>query len=351
MKAEEPGSMKEFSIEGRNSRSRILVGEKVENLARYLPAGKVVAITDENVKAHYSHFLADFETIEIKPGEGNKNLQTIEFIYEELLRFGADRSTFILGFGGGLVCDVAGFVASTFMRGLRFGFVSSSLLSQVDASVGGKNGVNFQGFKNMIGTFNQPEFVICDPALLQTLPDKEIRSGFGEIIKHSLIADAGMFALLEKNRDRALALNHELIEKLVFSSVKIKAGIVNRDETEKGERRKLNFGHTLGHAIESLSGLTHGESVAIGMVLAARVSNYLGLISEEEINRIETLIKSFGLPTHTNLAMDTVFNQLQKDKKRIGNNIHFVVLEAIGKATIRTFGVEDMKMALKKIWK
>lgn len=342
--------MKELIIEGRNSQSRILVGEKVANLGNYLPAGKVVAITDENVMAHYSNFLNDFETIVIKPGEENKNLRIIEYMYSELLRLGADRSTFILGFGGGLVCDMAGFAASTYMRGLRFGFVSSSLLSQVDASVGGKNGINFQGFKNMIGTFNQPEFVICDPALLNTLPEKEVRSGFGEIIKHSLIADAVMFEFLEKNRGQALALNPEVIEHLVFKSVEIKAGIVNQDETEMGERRKLNFGHTLGHAIESLSGLTHGESVAIGMVLASRMSNFYGLISKEEVRRIEHLIESYGLSVHSPLEMVEVLNCLAFDKKRENNIIHFVMLENLGKASVRPINIKELKTVLEKIW-
>jgi 3-dehydroquinate synthase len=343
--------MKEFIIEGKNNRSRIMVGEKVENLSKYLPAGKVIAITDENLESLYPSMFMDFETIVIKPGEENKNLQTVEYIYVELLRLGADRSTFIMGFGGGIVCDIAGFVASTFMRGLRFGFVSTTLLSQVDASVGGKNGVNFQGFKNMIGTFSQPDFVLCDPAFLQTLPEKEIRSGFGEIIKHSVIADAAMFTFLEKNKDKALALHPEIIEQLVFSSVEIKAGFVNRDETEKGERRKLNFGHTLGHAIEGLSGLAHGESVAVGMVLAARVSNFFGLISEEEVLRIEKLISSFGLPIHTNLQLDDVFNQLKKDKKWEIDTIHFVMLECIGKAIIKTIKMKELKTVLEKIWK
>ncbi|MCF8371221.1 MAG: 3-dehydroquinate synthase [Bacteroidales bacterium] len=343
--------MKELIIEGRNSQSRILVGEKVANLGNYLPAGKVVAITDENVIALYPSLFNGFETIIIQPGEDHKNGLTVESIYNDLLILEADRSTFVVGFGGGLVCDIAGYVASTYMRGLRFGFVSSTLLSQVDASVGGKNGVNFQGFKNMIGTFNQPEFVLCDPALLNTLPEKEVRSGFGEIIKHSLIADSGMLSFLEKNREKALSLHPEVIEYLVFKSVEIKSAIVNLDETEKGERRKLNFGHTLGHAIESLTGQTHGESVAIGMVLAARISNLYGLISSEEVRRAESLIESFDLPTTTKLGFDAVFNQLTKDKKRDNNNIHFVMLENLGNASVRSINLKELRTVLEKIWK
>ncbi|MEA3445775.1 MAG: 3-dehydroquinate synthase [Bacteroidota bacterium] len=339
--------MQKFIIEGKNNQSQILIGEKIGNLNKYLPAGKVIVITDANLMKHYSSLFTDFITIVIRPGEINKNLSTIESIYEKLMKLDADRSTFILGFGGGIVCDISGYVASTYMRGMNFGFVSTSLLSQVDASTGGKNGVNFRNYKNMIGTFNQPQFVICDHSLLNTLPEKEIRSGFGEIIKHCLIADEEMFSFLENNIKSALSLKPEIIEKLVLSSIKIKAGIVNIDETEKGERRKLNFGHTLGHAIESVSGLTHGEAISIGMVSAARLSNYYKLISEEKTERIEKLITAYGLPASTNINFNIIFDRLIKDKKCDNNSIHFILLDDIGKATIKIIKLEELKIALK----
>ena len=334
-------TMKEFLVEG-NKQSHILVGDCFSQLSKLLPAGNVVVITDDNVFRLYHHLMEDYDCIIFEPGEEHKTLSTIEDIYKELFRMKADRSTFILGFGGGLVCDVAGFVASTYMRGLRFGFVATTLLAQVDASVGGKNGVNFAGAKNMIGTFNQPEFVLCDPHFLKTLPQKEIRSGFGEIIKHALIGDREMFSYLEKNHGPALSLNKEAIEHLVFSSIEIKSAIVTQDETEKGIRRLLNFGHTFGHAIESLSEFTHGEAVAIGMVVAAKISETLGKLTSEEIEKIENLIESYGLPINPDLEADLIFDQLLNDKKREANRIHFVVLNKIGDAVIQDIKLKEL---------
>jgi 3-dehydroquinate synthase len=206
-------------------------------------------------------------------------LETVTTIFNQLVDMEVDRSTLILGIGGGIVCDIAGFVASTYMRGTPFGFVSTTLLSQVDASVGGKNGVNFGGYKNMVGVFNQPEFVVCDMMLLKTLPFREIQCGFAEIIKHGAIADHRMLDFIENHRDAALDLESRIVEHLVYRSVEIKAGVVTRDEREKGERRKLNFGHTFGHAIEKLTGIPHGEAVGIGMVMAAALSVKKGLLS------------------------------------------------------------------------
>ena len=339
--------MTEFVVEG-NKRSRIFVGDTLQQLQSFLPAGRIIAITDTNVYQHYAHLLKDFLPIVIEPGEDNKNLNTVESVYRQLMDRGADRSTYILGFGGGIVCDVAGFVASTFMRGLSFGFVSTSLLSQVDASVGGKNGVNFLGIKNMVGTFNQPDFVLCDPIFLKTLPQKEILSGFGEIIKHALIADEIMVTLLEENYSQALVLNEEIIEKLVLKSIEIKSRIVNKDERENGERRKLNFGHTFGHAIESMVGLSHGESVAIGMVLAARFSLQHNLLERDDVERIEKLISAYSLPT----KIDTEFNILldipKKDKKRDSGSIHFVMLDSIGKAVVKKINPKELEQVVDK---
>ena len=177
-------------------------------------------------------------------GESAKTLDTAGRLYEELMALSVDRSGFIVAVGGGIVCDVAGFVASTYLRGIRFAFVASTLLAQVDASVGGKNGVNVGGYKNMVGVFNQPEFVICDPHLLGTLPQNEILCGAAEIIKHAAIADSALFGYLEENSHRLFDLDEAVVEKLVYDSVLIKSGVVNRDEKETGERRKLNFGHT-----------------------------------------------------------------------------------------------------------
>jgi 3-dehydroquinate synthase len=267
----------------------------------------------------------------------------VKDIIGRLVEMEADRTDFIVGIGGGIVCDIAGFTASIYERGLRFGFVSTTLLSQVDASVGGKNGVNFEGYKNMVGVFNQPEFVLCDPNLLKTLPEKELLNGCAEIVKHAAIADPKLFNYLEENHRGILALDHNVIEKVVQESVIIKSGIVNRDERERGERRKLNFGHTLGHALEKVTGASHGEAVSAGMAAASMISENMGLLKRKDRIRIETLLKNMGLPTSIRADKKRMADALSKDKKRERSSIHFVLLEEIGKAIIKEIPLEDLQ--------
>jgi 3-dehydroquinate synthase len=286
------------------------------------------------------------EVITIGTGEEIKTLDTVQEIYAQLLSFQADRTSFIVGMGGGIVCDIAGFVASTFLRGVRFGFVATSLLAQVDASVGGKNGVNFQGFKNMVGLFHQPEFVICDPKLLETLPQKEISCGLAEIVKHGAIADADLFAYLEQHAEDILALDRQMIEKLVLASVRIKSAMVKRDETEKGKRRLLNFGHTFGHAIEKVTGISHGEAVSRGMAIAAALSVKKDLLTADEDKRLRALLNNLKLPTHFGVETKAVVNAIGKDKKREGNWIHFVLLNGIGSAIVDKITLEELEDAI-----
>ena len=199
--------MKILDIRGVTGHSSIRVGESIENLQEYVPAEEALIITDSNVGRYYREKFPPYETIEIGTGEKIKNLDTVQAIYGKLVELEVDRSSFIVGIGGGIVCDITGFVASTYLRGVRFGFVSSTLLSQVDASVGGKNGVNFGGYKNMVGVFNQPEFVICDMNLLKTLPREEILCGLAEIVKHAAIGDVDLFSYLEEHHKKALGLD------------------------------------------------------------------------------------------------------------------------------------------------
>ncbi|RJP81263.1 MAG: 3-dehydroquinate synthase [Desulfobacteraceae bacterium] len=334
--------MKRIDIQGTTRRSSIYIGESLKNLARYIPSRDVVLITDDRVSHYYKHDFPQFRTITIGTGERIKTMETAADIYQELLAMNAQRSTFLVGIGGGIVCDITGFVASTFLRGVPFGFVSSTLLSQVDASVGGKNGVNFQGFKNMVGVFNQPEFVICDPDLLQTLPERELLCGFAEVVKHAVIEDPELFAFMENNTSEALALNRQVIERFVHDSVVIKSTIVNRDEKEKGERRKLNFGHTFGHAIEKTTGIPHGEAVSIGMVFAAALSVRKAMLSEEEFHRIIRLLNNFKLPTSLDHDKQQVMDALKKDKKREGDHIHFVLLHRIGKSAVEKIAISEL---------
>lgn len=218
----------EVVINALSGRSRVIIGDTFQNLANLLPHEDVFVITDGNVYPLLGQLKSKYPTHTITPGESSKSLGVAQNIYEWLLEKGAHRRSFILGFGGGVVCDIAGFVASTYMRGIHFGFVATSLLAQVDASVGGKNGLNLDGYKNIIGTFKQPEFVICDVLMLKTLPNEELANGFAEIVKHTLIADAKMFGFIEENVEGLLNRNGQIIEKLVEHSVRVKANCTGR---------------------------------------------------------------------------------------------------------------------------
>ena len=318
-----------------NAQSQVVVGESYLNLSKYLPAGRqIIIITDENILKHYGVFFRTWPVIEIGTGEKIKTIDTLMHIYQRLLDCNADRNSFVVAVGGGIVCDVAGFAASTYMRGLPFGFVSTTLLSQVDASVGGKNGVNFSGYKNMIGTFSQPHFVLCDTAMLRTLPDKEFVAGFAEILKAAAVRDAGLFDYLEQNAEKATARDPEVIRHLVVEAVKIKADVVEHDEREQGERRILNFGHTFGHAVEVLTGVSHGEAVSIGMMMAAQWSANEYGFPQSQVDRIRRLLLQLRLPITTHAQPEDILRILLKDKKRENDTIHLVLLSEIGKATI-----------------
>lgn len=335
--------MKTISIHGQQGDSRILVGESFKNFEQYLPTKQVVVITDTVVNGLYGKYFADYPIIEIGLGEKSKNLETVSAVIARMLELKIDRKGFVLAVGGGIVTDVAGFVASIYQRGIDFGFVSGTLLSQVDASVGGKNGVNYEGFKNMVGTFNQPKFVICDPQMLATLKPEQLNCGFAEIVKHTIIADKPMFEYLERNAQRALALDFDVIETLVDNSVNIKAGVVNRDEKEQGERRKLNLGHTYGHAVEKVLGVSHGNAVSLGLVVSARLSVKRGLLSQSDADRIVNLLKSLNLPTVINGDRQAIYNALEMDKKREGSQINFVLMNGIGDAVVEKIDINELK--------
>jgi len=335
--------LKTIKIKGGAGNSTVMVGEILSNIGRYLPVEKTVIITDKNVWRCHGNNFPPCRVIKIEPGEKTKNLDTVRDIYEKFLEFDVDRSSFIAGIGGGVVCDIAGFAASTILRGLRFGFVSTTLLSQVDASVGGKNGVNLGGYKNIVGLFSQPEFVICDLNLLSTLSQRELLNGFAEIIKHAAIYDAILFRFLEENHEKALALEKDTIARLVYDSVKIKASVVSRDEKEKGERRKLNFGHTFGHAFEKTKGILHGEAVAAGMIVACELSVKKGFLEARELERIKRLIKLYGLPVELPCDRAKVFDAMKKDKKRYDDLLRFVFLSGIGSAVVREIPISELK--------
>lgn len=336
----------QFTVRGR---SRIYVGEAAELLPRLLPpGGRVVVISDANIDRRHHGLLARYEHLLIGTGESAKTLRTVETLYDRLIELGADRSTFVLGIGGGIVTDVAGFVASTYMRGLRFGFVSTTLLGQVDASVGGKNGVNVDGYKNMVGTFNQPDFVVCDTTLLATLPLREFRTGLAEALKAGIIADAGLFETLERTSVEELRRDRALLEKIVTAAIRVKADIVERDEREGGERRKLNLGHTFGHALEKCSSkMNHGEAVAVGTVIAARGAVKLGLLEDAERERIEGALARLGFETESPVELRKLLKAVARDKKAEGELVRMVFPERIGACTVRPTALAELAELLK----
>ncbi len=341
--------MKIHEVMGVSGTSSIRVGDRLENLEALVPHKKAVIITDANVRRLYGEKFPKWDVIEIGTGEEAKTLDTVQDIYKGLLDLSADRSTFVVAIGGGLVCDTAGFAASTFMRGLGFGFVSTTLLSQVDASVGGKNGVNFGGFKNMVGVFNQPEFVICDLEMLKTIEQVEVLSGLAEIVKHAAIADERMFSFLEDSTEKALGLDYDTIERLVYESVVIKAGVVGRDEMEKGERRKLNFGHTLGHAFEVIAKVPHGIAVGAGMVSAARLSVMRGAMTEADEERLIKLLTALNLPVKLDVDRARMMEVFKRDKKREGDAIKFVLLGGIGEAFVEEIPIRELEEMIDKL--
>jgi len=337
--------MHKINLRTLSGESEILVGENLSSKLHDLDSTPILLV-DENVFSLHQPLFSSFQCIQIPSGEAHKTLNTVEKIYRELVKLDVDRSTLLVGVGGGLATDVAGFVASTFLREVQFGFISTTLLGQVDASIGGKNGVNLDGYKNMIGTIRQPSFVWCDLSLLKTVVPKEYISGIAEVIKYGAIRDREFLSYLEAHMSDLLVLESQVLEKVVTTSVAGKADVVQQDEKESDLRRILNFGHTIGHAIERDKKVLHGEAVALGMVMAARLSHTLSTLSAEEVERIEALIQSAGLPVRMDLDPELIFRNIRKDKKKSGDGIHFVLLEKLGKARVQTISLSEVKIML-----
>jgi 3-dehydroquinate synthase len=281
---------------------RVLVGERLARLESHIPPGRAVYVTDAHVARLYGSSFGPGQRIVLEPGEVSKSLAGLERVYGGLFDAGADRDTFVFAVGGGVVCDVAGFAASTYLRGLSFGFAPTTLLAQVDAGIGGKNGIDFRGAKNLVGVFQQPRFVLCDPEVLRTLPARETANGLAEMVKTAAIGSPALFDELEGAPEKALGLDPEFIGRTVLESLRIKAAVVEADEREAGARRVLNLGHTLGHALETVTGVAHGEAVGAGLVFAARLSVRRGHLAAREADRITALVGRLGLPTETGAA-------------------------------------------------
>jgi 3-dehydroquinate synthase len=301
-----------------------------------------VFITDENIYAAHSEKFSGWQTIIIKAGEAFKNQRTVDFVISQLIDLHADRQTFIVGVGGGVVTDVAGFVASVYMRGLKFAFVPTSILAMVDASIGGKNGVDVGVYKNIVGVINHPEFLLYDYSFLETLPDGQWVNGFAEIIKHACIKDAEMFYFLEEYSLMKFQSSLTDTAAIIKKNVDIKYGVVSGDEHEAGERKLLNFGHTIGHAIENASHLSHGHAISIGMAAACRISEEVNNFSKEETKRVTGLLSRYELPVVFTSDKQKTWEILQHDKKKSGTNMSFIVLDTIGKASVKSISLDHL---------
>ncbi len=268
----------------------------------------------------------------VPPGEESKNLAQAGDLYDRMLRAGLDRGSAVVALGGGVVTDLGGFVAATYMRGIPWIAVSTTLLGQVDASVGGKTAVDHPLCKNLIGAFHQPSAVLADVGTLATLPEEELRNGLAEVIKHGVIRDAGLFDLVEEWAEPILARDPEVLERVVARNVRIKADVVMADEREDGLRRILNYGHTVGHAIEGLLGLTHGRAVALGMVAEADLAVRRGRMPAEDAQRQRRLLERFGLPVRLQetLDLDRCLEVMRHDKKAEAGRHRFVLPSGVG---------------------
>jgi len=317
---------------------------KFRQLEKLVDKKKGIIITDENIfSAHHSKF-KNWNVITLKPGEQFKIQATADMVIEQLIGLEADRQSVLIGVGGGVVTDLTGYVASIYMRGIRFGFVPTSLLAMVDASIGGKNGIDVGEYKNMVGIIRQPSFLFYDSSMLSTLPDKEWSNGFAEIIKHACILDRPMFKLLESISLDKLRKKKPLLDNIIRRNVHLKSGVVKRDEFEQGDRKLLNFGHTLGHALETQYELTHGQAVALGMIFAGWLS--AKLLGYKDLTRLEKTIATYGLPTRASFDVEKVFNVLKMDKKRVSKTMNYILLSRTGKGEIVQIPVEDLRVYL-----
>jgi len=309
-----------------------------------LEKSNTVIITDENVFAHYSKKFKNYSTIVLKAGEEFKIQATVDSIVEQLFHYGANRATILVGVGGGVITDITGYVASIYMRGINFGFVPTTLLALVDASIGGKNGIDVGVYKNMVGTINQPQFILYDYSFLNTLPEVEWQNGFTEIIKHACIKDAIMYNELQSYSLKYYQTKKQILSLLIEKNAMLKTKIVAKDVNERGDRKLLNFGHTLGHALENQYKLSHGQAISIGMVFASRMSQQL--LGFKQTDELINLLEQYGLPTNVLFNKKKVFEVLMMDKKREKDFVKFILLEKIGKAVIKEISLAEIKEAL-----
>ncbi|HEY8387801.1 MAG TPA: 3-dehydroquinate synthase [Parasegetibacter sp.] len=335
------------SVQFSSKKTDFYFDASMRNLAQLASKKNTVLITDENIfKAHQDKF-KNWNTIVLKPGEQYKVQATVDTIIDQLIRFQADRTTTLVGIGGGVITDITGYVAGIYMRGIPFGFIPTSVLAMVDAAIGGKNGIDVGVFKNIAGLIRQPDFILYDTTLLTSLPEAEWINGMAEVIKHACIKDATMFKQLRETDIAGIRKNKSMLNSLIQKNVLLKTKVVKADENEKGERRLLNFGHTIAHAIENLYELKHGHAVAIGITAACRISEtYTGF---RKTNEVMQLLEQYQLPSWAEFDREKALEVLQMDKKRELKTMNYVLLEKIGKGVVQTIEMKELHRLIKSL--
>ena len=344
--------MNRLSVNTNTKQYEITITDSFQQLAREIQNlnnrySKIAIIADDLVAPLYLKQVKDsLSSLELaiydftfSHGETNKNINTIVSIYDFLIENQFDRKSLLIALGGGVTGDMVGFSAATFMRGIAYIQVPTTLLAQVDSSIGGKTGFDVNGYKNIVGAFYQPELVYINTSTLSTLPKKEFNAGMAEVIKHGLIEDQSYFQYLYEYQSSIQKLEHEPLTQLILNSCRIKQGVVDEDEKELGKRAILNFGHTIGHAIERLKGfeLLHGECVSIGMMSALTISKNLGNIPEEDVCKVKDLLINFDLPiTLSGLTSNEIYNEMFHDKKTSYQQLKFILLKRIGESYIES---------------
>lgn len=319
------------------------------NRLNLLPENSIIII-DSNVINLYPDLARNNKLIPVNAKESSKSFDFIQFLFRKFLEYGVDKSSVIVGIGGGITCDLAGFASAIYYRGTRLILVPTSLLAMADAAIGGKNGINFENHKNIIGTIRQPEKIIFDTEFLKTLPVNEICNGMAEVIKHCIISGEELFSLIENKTEADNILKGSFSEALLKRIIQVKTEIVKADETDTGRRRVLNFGHTFGHIIELKQGLKHGESVAAGMIMALKLSVHLKKCSNKTLFRVNNLLKQYLLPVNTSIDISEIIKMLEFDKKKNGNNIRFVFADGIGKLYDESIALEILIKTLSGVF-
>ena len=334
--------MRSFAFTFPSGTTEYLFEATINDLREKAPPATSIIITDENIASLYKDRLAGYRILTIPSGEAYKTWSTVEDLCKQLIELGAHRGTLLIGIGGGVVTDLTGFLASVYMRGLKFAFVPTTLLAMVDASIGGKNGVNVAVHKNMLGTVRQPTFILYDTDFLLTLPEEQWSNGFAEIIKYGYIADTRILNTLQQS-DLAYYQKHpHQLGELIAGCADIKNKIVHADEQESGLRKMLNFGHTAGHAFEMLGNLPHGCAVGLGMIVATRLSEKYRSLPSSTRTQLTDILKKYRLPTAIDFDPQQALELIRMDKKKSDHGIDYILLEKPGVAVVHCLQPEDI---------